>query len=144
MPSREEIEKIMAPPPEPHIDQRHRYKEAFIMSPKLLYRIVEVANISDGIALLEALGEGQLFVSTKKRDKKKGYFSMAKCEIAELAGKTKQEIITLLDNRTDQVEAATKAKLAPGRSSDLLSPPGPDAFATFCSPQSHEKEKGRI
>lgn len=70
---------------------------------KLKLRIVKVESISDGIAILEALGEGELMVSTMKRDPKKGYFSMAECTIGELAGKSEQEVYNLLDNRTDTI-----------------------------------------
>jgi hypothetical protein len=74
------------------------------MSPKLNLAIIQVATISDGINILRALGEGTLAVSTRKRDKKDGYYNMAKCEIGELVGKSEAEVIALLDKRTGEIE----------------------------------------
>lgn len=81
---------------------RYSYKQAFIKSPKLKLRLAEVLRISDGIAILEALGEGSLLVGTKRRPQD-GYYSMAECTIEELRGKSEAEIFGLLDKRTDQV-----------------------------------------
>jgi hypothetical protein len=84
----DELAREMAPKPKPLIQKRFRYKEAFIMSPKLDHRIVQVERISDGMAIIEALGEGKLMVSTLKRDRSKGYFEMAECTVEELRGKS--------------------------------------------------------
>jgi hypothetical protein len=101
--TRADLDRMCARPVE-HIEKRYHYKEAFIMSPKLKLRTVQVLTIGDGIAILEALGEGKLLVSTMVRDPKVGYFPMAKAEIKELVGKTKQEIYNLLDSRTDELQ----------------------------------------
>jgi hypothetical protein len=98
--TRADLDRMCARPVE-HIEKRYHYREAFISSPKLKLRTVQVLTIGDGIAILEALGEGKLMVSTKVRDPKVGYFPMAKCALKELIGKTKQEIYNLLDTRTD-------------------------------------------
>jgi hypothetical protein len=81
--------------------KRYHYREAFIMSPKLGHSMIKVECISDGIIVLRALGEGNLLVCTRKRPKKGGYYSMAKCELRELEGKSKSEIFELLDKKTD-------------------------------------------
>jgi hypothetical protein len=99
--TREEIDASMPKPPK--VERKYHYKEAFIMSPKLNLAIIQVATISDGINILRALGEGTLMVSTHKRDKKDGYFNMAKCDIAELIGKSEAEVIALLDKRTKEL-----------------------------------------
>ena len=78
------------------------------MSPKLDHRIVQVERISDGIAILEALGEGRLLVSTEKRDKKNGYFAMTECTVDELRGKSESEIFEVLDQRTDQIQRTSR------------------------------------
>lgn len=93
-------------PPEPA--RKFRYKEAFVMSPKLKLRIVEIKRISDGIAILEALGEGKILVSTRKRPKEKGYLQMAECSLEELRDKTPAEILTILDRRTAAIEERMK------------------------------------
>jgi hypothetical protein len=54
--NRAELERMCAPPEPARIIKHHHYKEAFIMSPKLKLRMVQVLTISDGIAILEALG----------------------------------------------------------------------------------------
>lgn len=109
MPSREELERIMARPvPDPPIKKRFHYKQAFIMSPKLSARIVQVERISDGIAIIEALGEGKLLVSTQKSTPSKGYFEMAECTLEELRGKSEQEIFDILDRRTDQLQRSRR------------------------------------
>lgn len=64
--------------------------------------MVEVFRISEGIRLLEEYGEGVLLVSTRKRPST-GYYAMAECAIAELRGKSREEIYDLLDRRTDRV-----------------------------------------
>src|SRR5687768_13731520 len=47
---------------------RYRYKSAYIVSEKFFrLRMIQVHTISDGIAILEALGEGRLMVSTQRR-----------------------------------------------------------------------------
>ena len=74
------------------------------MSPKLGGRIVKIERISDGIALLEVIGEGRLLVSTEKRKRGQGYFAMAECTVEELRGKTEQEVFEMLDKRTDQLQ----------------------------------------
>jgi hypothetical protein len=74
------------------------------MSPKLKLKIVEIRRISDGIAILEALGEGKLLVSTAKRPKGKGYLHMAECSLEELRGKSPVEIFRMLDRRTQEVQ----------------------------------------
>lgn len=101
--SRDELEQIAAPE-SARIEKRHHNKEAYIMSPKLKLAMIQVLRISDGIMLLEALGEGKLLVSTRVRDPAKGYYDMAKADIKELSGKSQQEIYDLLDRRTDAIE----------------------------------------
>ena len=61
--------------------QRHSYKQAFIKRPKFNFQLIEVARISDGIALLKALGEGSLMAGTRKRPHESGYYSMAECVV---------------------------------------------------------------
>jgi hypothetical protein len=100
--SRAELDRVGAGPVE-HIEERYHYKEAYIILPRLNLVTIKVERISDGILIFAALGEGQLLVSTKVRDPKVGDFPMAKAEIRELVGKTKQEIYNLLDWRTDSL-----------------------------------------
>jgi hypothetical protein len=88
---------------------RHHYKQAFIKSPKLKFQLIEVVRISEGIALLKALGEGSILVCTKKRTPD-GYFAMAECAIQELIGKTELEIFELLDKRTDRLMEIEKQR----------------------------------
>jgi hypothetical protein len=108
--TRDEIAREMAPKPKPPIKKRFHYKEAFIMSPKLARRIVQVERISDGIAIIEALGEGKIMVSTARRDPSKGYFDMAECTVEELRGKSEAEIFEMLDRRTDQLQRTSRRK----------------------------------
>jgi hypothetical protein len=82
---------------------RYSYLQAFIVSPQLNLRIVEVRRISDGIAILEVLGEGRLLVSTRIRPPAGGYFNMAEASIQELQGKTEAEVFAMLDRRMDVV-----------------------------------------
>ena len=89
---------------------RHRYKEAFIMSPKLRLAVVEVRRISDGIRMLDEFGEGVLMVSTRKRPAS-GYYDMATCTITELRGKSETEVFELLDRRTDRVIEAERSRI---------------------------------
>lgn len=103
MPSREELDKIMLPPPKPPIVRRYHYKQCFISSPALGLRIVEICRISDGIALLEALGNGELMVSVDRRKPGQGYFAMATATLKELRGKSEAEIYKLLDYKTDEL-----------------------------------------
>lgn len=83
------------------------------MSPKLNHRIVEVLRISDGIAILEALGEGKLMVSTRRRPKDKGWHNMAVCYLQELVGKSEADVLEMLDKKTDKVLELEKRRLAP-------------------------------
>jgi hypothetical protein len=77
----------------------------------LKFRLVEIVRISDGVAILEALGEGSLLVSTRKRPPD-GFHAMAECSIEELRGKTETEVFALLDSRTDKVIEREKQRLA--------------------------------
>ena len=91
---------------------RHSYKQAFIKSSKLEFRLIEVVRISDGVALLKALGDGSLLVSTRKRRVGEGYFNMAECPVRELVGKTESEIFDMLDQRMDKVLESERQKIA--------------------------------
>lgn len=91
-------------------ERRHRYVEAFIMSPKLKLAVVEVRRISEGIRLLEEYGEGELMVSTRKRPPG-GYYGMATCTIGELRGKSQSEVYAMLDRRTDQLFEGERARV---------------------------------
>lgn len=69
--SYEELKTLCAAPPDTTI-KRYCYKECFLSSPKLQHRIVQTECISDAIAILEALGEGTLMVSTKTAIERRG------------------------------------------------------------------------
>src|SRR5688572_29172237 len=84
----------------PEVRPRHHYRQAFIMSPVFKLRMIEVARMSDGLAVVEGLGEGDLLVSIKKMPAV-GVYAMAKCTIQELRGKTETEIFAILDRRMD-------------------------------------------
>src|SRR5690242_19678065 len=90
---------------------RYKYVEAFIMSPKLNLAMVEVRKIGHAILLLEALGEGTLLVSTRKRPPSGGCYSMASCSIDELSGKSVEEIYAILDRRTDKVLEKERSRI---------------------------------
>jgi hypothetical protein len=77
-----------------------------------LVATLSAVRISHGIVILEALGEGSLLVSTKKRPPN-GYYSMAECSIEELRGKSEDEIFAILDKRTDEVRARKEENLGP-------------------------------
>jgi hypothetical protein len=95
-----------------HRDARkHRYRQAFIKSPVLKFRLVGVSRISDGIAILEALGEGTLLVSTRRRPPD-GYYSIAEVGVTELVGWTEAEVLAILDSRTDAMLARERERIS--------------------------------
>ncbi len=91
--------------------RRYSIKQAFVKSPAFKFRLIEVVRISDGILILEALGEGSLLVCTKKKPAD-GYYNMAEADIKELTGKTEEEIRALLDRRTEAVLLAEQKRTA--------------------------------
>lgn len=104
------------------IIRRYKYTQAFITSPKLKLKLIEINRISDGIAILGALGEGRLLVSTRKRRPNDGYFNMVECRIDELENKTEAEIYTLLDRRMERVLEAESRQTNRGLNSGKICP----------------------
>ena len=90
--------------------RKYHYREAFVTSPNLGLNPIKVERISDGIAILKAIGEGKLSVCTLKRPKTGGYYAMAECDLRELSGKTEAAILALLDKKTDQLSERVDGK----------------------------------
>ena len=94
--------------PKPH--RKYHYREAFVRSPNLGLNPIKVERISDGIAILKAVGEGKLCVCTRTRPKNGGWYTMAECDLRELSGKTEAAIYALLDKKTDDLSKSFHGK----------------------------------
>jgi hypothetical protein len=88
--------------PEPLYKRKYHYREAFIKSPKLGINLIRVDRISEGLAILRAIGEGTLHVCTRKRTSHR-VLAMAECHLNELRNKSEAEIFALLDKKTDEL-----------------------------------------
>src|SRR5262245_42162995 len=100
---RDHSENEVAFRPEPKCKRKYRYREAFVKSPRLAMNLIKVARISDGLAILKAIGAGTLYVCTGKRPKSAAVYDMAECDLRELRNKTEAEIFALLDKKTDEL-----------------------------------------
>jgi hypothetical protein len=94
----------------PERQPKYHYREAFVKAPTLGLNPIKVERISDGIAVLKAIGEGKLCVCTRTRPKTGGYYAMAECDLRELSGKTEDAIYALLDKKTDQLSLKVDGK----------------------------------
>lgn len=93
----------MKPPPVVKVPRKYHYREAYVKAEPLGINLIKVERIRDGISILKALGQGTLMVCTRKRPKGGGWYAMAECELRELATKTEEQIMALLDKKTDKL-----------------------------------------
>lgn len=85
---------------------RYRYKKAFITSPKLAVPTVSVIRVSEGIAMLSALGNGSLILQCEpQRDWGKCHIPQIRFGIGFLRRKSESEIWTMYDAEVDVARA---------------------------------------